>query len=190
MSYNNEITVKVTVSYEALHQELVKKGFRIIAEFTLKDQYLIPQSWNEAVIDRDAVSKESLMIRVVDGHDVKLLHKFKQLNADGTVSDQDQLECEVQTYEKALAFMKSLAYKPWVILEDVCTVYTDERIEIIVQNVNHKYVFIEMESVSKVNGIKYSSFESMKTMLDSYQFPYGKEDYFVRKLDYVWKSWR
>lgn len=60
--------------------------------------------------------------------------------------------------------MKKINYKEFIRIYDKCIVYNDSKIELIVQLVNDKYIFIEMEDKDDVNKKFNNTQEMIKTL--------------------------
>ena len=81
--------------------------------------------------------------------------------------------------------METINYQILFKIYDKCIVYANKKTEFVVQIVNDKYIFIELED--KCNHIDrfYNTIEEMKDDLDSYNLPYNKDNYFVKKAELV-----
>ena len=172
-----EITVLVTVSYEELHHILTEKGFTIASEFQLNDIYMISDS--ASILDEsrlDLLNKCVLVREVMDssGVDSKLLYKYKEYDENGDIIKQGKTWCSVLDVHQAYQFMKSIGYHELMRIYDHSIVYQNGKIELAVQLVNDKYVMIEFENDDL-------DIEEMKRLLDSFDLPYQKENYFVKK---------
>ena len=81
--------------------------------------------------------------------------------------------------------MKAINYKKLIEINDKCIVYVNDRTELVIQLVNNNHIFIEMEDHPEYIDKKYISLEEMKDELDSYNLPYDKNNYFVKKAEII-----
>ena len=172
-----EITVLVIVSYEELHRILTNKGFTIASEFQLNDIYMISDS--TSILDEsrlDLLNKCVLVREVTDssGVDSKLLYKYKEYDENGDIIKQGKTWCSVLDAHQAYQFMELIGYHELIRIYDHSIVYQNGKIELAVQLVNDKYVMIEFED-DRFN------IDKLKALLDSYDLPYRKDNYFVKK---------
>ena len=81
--------------------------------------------------------------------------------------------------------MESINYKPLFEIHDKCKVFINEQTELVVQQVNDKYIFIEMESKCKHINRKYSSIDELKEDINRYNLPIDKSTYFAKKAEII-----
>ena len=81
--------------------------------------------------------------------------------------------------------MKSINYKSLFEIHDTCKVFINEQTELVVQQVNDKYTFIEMESKCKHINRKYSSIDELKEDINRYNLPIDKSTYFAKKAEII-----
>ena len=77
--------------------------------------------------------------------------------------------------------MKTIGYKELIHIQNNSVVYTNDKIELAVQLVNDKYIFIELEDKSEYLNKTYSSIEEMKEEINLYNLPIVKDKYFAKK---------
>ena len=63
--------------------------------------------------------------------------------------------------------------------------FANEESELIVQLVNDKYIFIEMESECEHINRKYNSIDELKEDLNKYNLPIDNSNYFVKKAELI-----
>ena len=81
--------------------------------------------------------------------------------------------------------MKAINYKILFSIEDKCIVYANDKTELIVQLVNDKYTFIEMENKCEYIKREYKDVDEMINEIDSYKLPCIKDSYFVKKAEII-----
>lgn len=181
MKYENEITVQVTCNYEELHNLLIKQGFKIIEKYTIIDEYLISKDYdlkNKNYLD---ILKECVIVRYIENEVKELLYKYKEYNNNGDILKQAKVSCKVNDIKEASNFMKTIGYKELIHIQNNSVVYTNDKIELAVQLVNDKYIFIELEDKSEYLNKTYSSIEEMKEEINLYNLPIVKDKYFAKK---------
>lgn len=181
MKMETEITVKVVTNYETLHEELIKKGFSIKEEYVVNDDYLVPNNIDLYKEEKINILKKCILIRDVVGIEKCLLHKYKDYDKNGDIIKQGKVKCPIEDANKALEFMKAINYNKLFSIYDKCIVYANDKTELIVQLVNDKYIFIELEDEGEYIKRKYNNIEEMKEELLSYNLPIDKSDFFVKK---------
>ena len=176
MKLENEITVMATCSYEELNKELLEKGFRIKEVYEINDEYMIDRNIDITALPKLEVQKNCILVRDIVGVKKALVYKYKKYADNGDIVEQGKTECPVTDISKAISFMEAINYRSLFNVYDKCIVYTDSKIELIVQMVNDKYVCIEMEGTTNET-------EQMKEILDSYKLSYDRSNYFVKKAE-------
>lgn len=79
--------------------------------------------------------------------------------------------------------MEAIEYKKIFQIYDKCIVFTNEEIDLIVQLVNDEYIFIEIETNNK-----YTNIEELKEIINEYNLPIDKTNYFVKKAEIMLKK--
>jgi hypothetical protein len=181
MKYENEITVQVTCNYEELHSLLIKQGFKIIEKYTIIDEYLISKDYDLKNKNSLDILKECVIVRYIENTLKELLYKYKEYSNNGDILKQAKVSCKVNDIKEASNFMKTIGYKELIHIQNNSVVYTNDKIELAVQLVNDKYIFIELEDKSEYLNKTYSSIEEMKEEINLYNLPIVKDKYFAKK---------
>lgn len=69
----------------------------------------------------------------------KITHKYKEIDKNG------KLDCDINNIEEAIELLKSFGFKEVIRLNDKLSVYSNKEDELVVQEVNDKYLYIEIE---------------------------------------------
>lgn len=178
MKLEQEITVLVTCNYDRLDKRLREQEFNIKEEYTLTDDYMIDSNIDINSLDKLDILKKCVLIRDIIGIKKVLLYKYKKYNQNGDILEQGKVECPINDLKKAKAFMEAINYKTLFKINDKCIVYDNNKTELIVQLVNDKYICIELEAEKREKSL-----EELKQELDSYNLPYNKNNYFVKKAE-------
>lgn len=181
MNYENEITVKVNTTYDKLHDILLKNNFIIKEEYTVKDTYMINKEINITKLNDLEVLKKCILVRDVVDIEKSLVYKNKEYDSKGNIIKQSKIKCPILDIEKGIKFMEEINYIKLFNIIDKCIVYVNNDNELVVELVNDKYIFIELESNSEYTNKKYTCYLDMIKELNSYNLPIDKTNYFVKK---------
>lgn len=185
MKMETEITVLVNSNYDDLKKELEKNGFQVKEEYEIKDDYMINSNIDLSNLSKLEILKNCILVRDIVNIKKELLYKYKKYASNGDILEQGKVECPVIDIKKAIKFMESINYKILFNIYDKCIVYANEETELVVQFVNDKYIFIEMESVCEYIKRKYESVEELKKDLNRYNLPIDNSNYFVKKAELI-----
>ena len=185
MKMETEITVLVKSDYDTLKSELEKNGFQLMEEYELNDNYMISNDVNIANLSKLKILQKCILVRDVVNIEKKLVYKYKRYDNNGDIIEQGKVECPVTDIHKAIEFMKSINYRNLFKIYDKCLVYANKETELVVQLVNDKYIFIEMEAECKHINRKYSSIDDLKEDLNRYNLPIDNSCYFVKKAELI-----
>lgn len=183
MQMETEITVLVKTSYENLKEELLNKGFELKEEYEVNDDYLIDSRLNLSNMSNLDILKNCVLVRDVVGIEKELLYKYKEYNDNGDIIKQGKVKCPVIDTQKAIDFMMTINYKRLFSIYDKCIVFANDRTQLVVQLVNNKYIFIEMESDGEFIDREYANIEEMKGDLLSYNLPIDNSNFFIKKAE-------
>lgn len=185
MKMETEITVLVNTTYDELKKELEKNGFQIKDEYELKDDYMINKNLDLSKLSKLEILQNCILVRDIVNIKKVLLYKYKKFASNGDILEQGKIECPVTDIDKAIKFMETIDYRKIFNIYDKCVVYANEETELIVQLVNNKYIFIEMESECEYINRKYESLEELKDDLNRYNLPIDTSNYFVKKAEII-----
>lgn len=185
MVMETEITVLVKSDYEVLKRELEKNEFQIKEKYELKDVYMIDKDIDLSKLSKLEILKKCILVRDIVNIKKELLYKYKKYDVNGDILEHGKVECPVIDIEKAIGFMESINYKKLFNIYDRCIVYANKETELVVQLVNDKYIFIEMESECEHIKRKYNSVEELKNDINRYNLPIDNSNYFVKKAELI-----
>ena len=185
MVMETEITVLVKSDYGVLKRELEKNEFQIKEKYELKDVDMIDKDIDLSKLSKLEILKKCILVRDIVNIKKELLYKYKKYDVNGDILEQGKVECPVIDIEKAIGFMESINYKKLFNIYDRCIVYANKETELVVQLVNDKYIFIEMESECEHIKRKYNSVEELKKDINRYNLPIDNSNYFVKKAELI-----
>ncbi len=180
-----EITVRVNVSYEKLEEELKQNNFIKKEEYIVNDSYLINSLINITDMKSLDILKKCVLVRDIVGILKQLLYKYKKYDSNGDIIEQGKIKCPVTDINKAMEFMNAIGYEKLFDIHDKCIVFVNDKTELVVQLVNDKYIFIEMESEPQYINRKYENIEELKDDICSYNLSIDKSNFFVKKAELI-----
>ena len=180
-----EITVRVNVGYEKLEEELKQNNFIKKEEYIVNDSYLINSLINITDMKSLDILKKCVLVRDIVGILKQLLYKYKKYDSNGDIIDQGKIKCPVTDINKAMEFMNAIGYEKLFDIRDKCIVFANDKTELVVQLVNDKYIFIEMESEPQYINRKYENVDELKDDICSYNLSVDKSNFFVKKAELI-----
>lgn len=180
-----EITVRVNVSYEKLKEELKQNNFIKKEEYIVNDSYLINSLINITDMKSLDILKKCVLVRDIVGILKQLLYKYKKYDSNGDIIEQGKVKCPVTDINKAMEFMNAIGYEKLFDIHDKCIVFANDKTELVVQLVNDKYIFIEMESEPQYINRKYENVDELKDDICSYNLSIDKSNFFVKKAELI-----
>jgi hypothetical protein len=190
----NEITVRVTESFDSLAHRLTGLGYTQVRKARLLDRYYLPEDY-DAALPTQEILNQAVLIREISspgGSHVKLSRKYKEIDANGDILRQSNIDVEIggasapgSTDERtgsAAAFLEAIGYR-WVFdIEDDLTVYEKDGLGICVQQVSgDRYLFIEIEENDRYQGIP-----QLISKLDETGIAYDRSSYFCKKAQIIY----
>ena len=188
MQMETEISVLVKTDYEKLQKELKENNFLLKEEYVVNDIYMIDENVNISNMSYLDILKKCILVRDIVGFEKVLLYKYKKYAENGDILEQGKVRCPITDVDKAVKFMETIHYKRLFDISDKCIVYANDKSELVVQLVNDKYIFIEMESTGDYIDREYRNVEEMKSDLLSYNLSIDESNFFVKKAELMLKE--
>lgn len=180
-----EITVTVKCDYDTLKKELEKNNFKIVEEYEIKDIYMIDRNIDLTKLSSLDILKKCILVRDIANIKKVLLYKYKEYAENWDIIKQWKVECPITDIEKAVEFMESINFKTLFEIKDKCIVFANNESELVVQIVNDKHLFIEMETKCEHISRIYNSIQEMIVDFDRYNLPIDNSNYFAKKAEIV-----
>ena len=108
---------------------------------------------------------------------------YKEYDENENIINQGKSKVQVINREDAKTFLNTVGYKELIRVIDNIEVYEKDGLELCVEDVNDKYLFIEIEENEKYNTI-----EKMIKALDDTKIDYDKNNYFVKKAKIIFEE--
>lgn len=190
MIFENEITVEVNSNLEKLQQLLKKNNFKIMKVYDLIDIYMVPKNINKndnyleilnrCVLIRNVVSKTS--------NRKIITYKYKEYDEFNNITRQGKVDCDVYSIENSVKLFESINYEKLINIFNHSIVYSNGIDEFVVQCVNDKHIYIEIEDKCNFINKKYENIEEMINVIKKYKIPMIGENYFVKKAEIEMKE--
>lgn len=184
MNYENEITVEVNTNMNDLIKILESKGFKLKEAYNLNDIYLI----NKKDKNNDYLSmlNKCVLIRhiIEDDKENKLLtYKYKEYNKNKEITKQEKINVKVDDIDNSKLLLEKLGFEELIKIYDKLYVYATDRDELVVQSVNNKHIYIEIEDKCHYANRIYNSVDEMKAVIIDNSIPIKTNNYFVKKAE-------
>ena len=184
MNYENEITVEVDTSLEEVINILETKGFKLKEVYDLNDIYLINK--NNKKGDYLSMLKNCVLIRNVieEEKEKKLLtYKYKEYNDNKEITKQGKIVVKIDDIENSKLLFEKLGFEELIRINDHMFVYATDKDELVIQNVNNKHIYIEIEDKCNYADRFYNSIDEMKKVIIENNIPIKNNNYFVKKAE-------
>ena len=182
MKFEKEITVSVNTSKKDLIKYLEDNNYNKIDSYIVDDMYYVI---NDIDLDMNPLDilKKSILIRSIDDKKHLLVYKYKEYDDNENIINQGKSQVQVNNKKDAKTFLKTIGYKELISIVDNIEVYEKNGLEICIEEVNEKYLFIEIEENDKYNTI-----EKMIEALNNTKIDYDKSNYFVKKAKIIFEE--
>lgn len=184
MNNENEITVEVDTSLDELIKILKSKGFKQKEEFDYNDIYLINK--NDRKDDYLSMLNKCIIIRniIEKKKDTKfLVYKHKEYNDNKEIIKQEQVKVEIDNIDNSKLLFEQLGFEELIRINDHMYVFATDKDEFVVQNVNNKHIYIEIEDECRYANRFYNSIDEMKSVIIDNSIPFKNNDFFVKKAE-------
>ncbi|MGM9877401.1 MAG: hypothetical protein ACI33S_02010 [Bacilli bacterium] len=182
MSFEKEITVTINISKNDLISFFNVNNYIKIDSYIVDDIYYVP---NNVDLNTNSleVLKKSILVRSIDDKKHYLMYKYKEYDEDENIIKQGKSKVQVVNKDDASRFLNTIGYKELIRVVDYIDVYEKDELQICLEDVNNKYLFIEIEENEKYNTI-----EKMIAALESTGINYDKGNYFVKKAKIIFEE--
>lgn len=185
MKYENEITVEVNMSLEDLKEHLKKLNFTINEEYDLNDIYMLDKNFKDEENYLELLKKCILIRHIieVDKETKYITYKYKEYNENKEIVKQGKVNCPIVSIDKAISLFEALNYEKLISINDHVIAYSNDIDEFIVQYVNDKHIYIEIEDKCSFLNKTYETIDDMKDVIKKYNIPIKGDNYFVKKAE-------
>lgn len=185
MEYEREITVEVTCTLDELENKLKGYGFVVLDQYDVKDIYMIDKNFKYEENNLELL-KHCILIRNVIEKDKNLkmiTYKYKEYNENEEIVNEAKVNCSIESIDEAKELFESINYEELIRVNDHLIVYSNGTDEFMVQLVNNKHIYIEIEEHCNYIDKKYMSIEAMKSVISKYNIPIKDNNYYAKKAE-------
>ena len=182
MKLENEITVNINMSKNDLINLLENDNYKKNNSYIVNDFYYVQNDANLNKNSLDVLSK-CIIVRSIDDRKHYIMYKHKEYDENENIIKQGKSKVQVINREDAKVFLETAGYKELIKVVDYIDVYEKDGLEINVEEVNNKYLFIEVEE-----NKKYNSVEKLIQALDNTNIDFDKSNYFVKKAKIIFED--
>lgn len=183
MNFENEITVLVNSELNDIKEHLSDLGFKVMEEYCVNDIYMINKCYVDNEHSLELLKKCVLIRNIIDESDSKkfLTYKYKEYNDKEEIIKQGKINVKVDSIDNSRKLLEALNFEKLISINDNLTVYSNGVDEIVLQCVNNKHIYIEIEDKCNYIDKKYNSIEEMIDVIKKYNIPIKDDNYFVKK---------
>ncbi|MBR6034171.1 MAG: hypothetical protein IKP28_05525 [Clostridia bacterium] len=184
MNYENEITVEVDTSLEDLIDIIKSRGFKLKETYDLNDIYLINK--NNKKGDYLSMLNKCVLIRdiIEENKETKMLtYKYKEYNEKKEIIKQGKVKIKIDDIDNSKFLFEKLDFEELIRINDHILVYATDKDELVIQNVNNKHIYIEIEDKCNYANKFYNSIDEMKNVIIDNNIPVKGNDFFVKKAE-------
>lgn len=188
MKYEDEITVIVNDRYEELIDKILNRGFKKIDDYMIYDKYMLYKDIdiksNISDMDILKIISNCVLIRSIDDRKHFITYKYKEYDNDCNIIRQGKCDCKIDNPLEGMELVKCLGYDRELIrIDDHIVVYEKDGLELAIEYVNDKYLYIEVEANEKYNTVM-----KMKDALEELGIGYDRSNYFQKKALIIYKD--
>lgn len=184
MNYESEITVEVCVDLSSLIKILEENGFELKEVYDLNDIYLINK--NDKKDDYLSMLNKCVLIRniIEEDKETKLLtYKYKEYNENREITRQGKVKVKIDDISNSKLLFEKLGFQELIRINDHMLVYATDKDELVIQNVNNKHIYIEIEDKCNYADRFYNSIDEMKKVITDNNISIKNNDFFVKKAE-------
>mgnify|MGYP000448905233 FL=1 len=188
---SNEITVRITCSLQEMYNILQNKGFKIIDKYNLEDTYYIKEDIDIKKQPIKEIFNKYILIRnitqfrpdnFVDSYNIlKMTLKIKNIESDGTITNQCKKDCQIYDMGQGKAFLTDLGYKNIMTIKEKAIVYEKDGLKLAIKEIENGDNLIEIET--EKDNPELNSIDKLKEKISELQIPVDTNDYFIKKAE-------
>ena len=172
-----EVTVRLNIKLEELINYLKENNYKEIDNYIMTDLYYV----KDKEYDKKILPNDYVLIRKIENYllnkenKILLSHKQKEYSNKELITDK-KTQIQIYNIEETKNFLETFDYKSLLILKDHIIIYAKNNLELCIQEVNDKYLYLEIET-----NKYYDTIEKLKQAVIDINLPYDDTNYFVSK---------
>ena len=126
------------------------------------------------------LTKDKIFLRGYDRDNKKnIIYTFDE---NGNITKQGKTNCKINSIEEAVNLFNALGYEKLININDHLLVYANKDDEFVIECVNNKHIYIEIEDKCNYIDKCYKSNEEMKDAINKYNLPLKQNNYYAKKV--------
>lgn len=183
---NNEITVKIKGSIDDLIENICKKGFKLVDEFTIEDNYFIPNNLDLNKSKCRQILTKAIILRSIEDFTestkTKLItFKKKDIDKNGEILSQKIFNIKVEDLNDAQNLFYAIGYNKIMQIYEKDKVYEKDGFAFAIKDIKNGDKLIEAEI--NENNEEINSIDKLKQIMKKYNIPIYTDNYFVKKAE-------
>ena len=106
---------------------------------------------------------------------------YVEYDENGNITKQGKTNCKINSIEEAVNLFNALGYEKLININDHLLVYANKDDEFVIECVNNKHIYIEIEDKCNYIDKCYKSDEEMKDVINKYNLPLKQNNYYAKK---------
>ena len=112
-----------------------------------------------------------------------LTYKYKEYNENKEITKQGKINVKIDDIDNSKLLFEKLNFEELIKIKDHMLVYATDKDELVIQNVNSKYIYIEIEDKCNYADRFYNSIDEMKAVIIDNTIPIKDNNFFVKKAE-------
>ena len=112
-----------------------------------------------------------------------LTYKYKEYNENKEITKQGKVKVKIDDINNSKLLFENLGFEELIRINDHMLVYGTDKDELVIQNVNNKHIYIEIEEQCNYADRCYNSIDEMKSVIIDNNIPIKNNGFFVKKAE-------
>lgn len=106
---------------------------------------------------------------------------MKDISTDGTIINQEKIDCQIQNVEQGKKFIEAIGYKNIMTIKEKDIVYEKGDLKLAIKDIENSDDLLEIETVE--SNTKLDTVDKLIEKLNELQIPINTDNYFVKKAE-------
>ena len=180
---NSAFYIQISTFHSFGLKILKENDFELKEVYDIKDIYMIDKKYKN-IEDKLELLKHAILIRdiIEENKETKqITYKYKEYDENGNITKQGKTNCKINSIEEAVNLFNALGYEKLININDHLLVYANKDDEFVIECVNNKHIYIEIEDKCNYIDKCYKSDEEMKDAINKYNLPLKQNNYYAKK---------
>lgn len=176
---------KIDTKKNKFYKIIEEKGFSIHHEFSMNDEYFIPETLNINKMSTREILPKAVVVREIKGKTSgkitkKITFKIKNFDENGNILSQEAINCDIIDIEEAKKLLKAIGYQEIMCIKEDDVVYEKDGLQLAIKDIKngHNLIEIETEDNDDLNTI-----DKLIQRINKLDIPIYTDNYFVKKAE-------